>query len=103
MGAEFRVEWQDRTYEPRPKAAQPNDTFYTGGEGEFGGRHIKYGHLPQAHTDGDIYIHLPDENILAAGDLVPGGSYPVLDYYPGCWIGGMTDPPQTLLALIAAK
>lgn len=100
MGAEFRVEWQDKTYEPRPRAAQPNETFYTGGEGEFGGRRIRYGHLSQAHTDGDIYIHLPDENILVAGGLVTVGSYPVLDYSTGGWIGGLTDATQTLLEII---
>jgi glyoxylase-like metal-dependent hydrolase (beta-lactamase superfamily II) len=103
MGAEFRVEWQDRTYTPRPKAALPNTTFYASGEGEFGGRHIRYGHLPQAHTDGDIYIHLPEENILAAGDVVTVGSYPVLDYSTGGWIGGMTDATQTLLDIIDDK
>jgi len=100
MGATFEVEWEGRTYRPRPEAARPGDTFYVGDEGEFGGRHIRYAHLPQAHTDGDIYIHLPEENVLVVGDLVSVGSYPVLDYATGGWIGGMTDATQTLLDII---
>ncbi len=35
--------------------------------------------------------------MLVAGDLVSVGSYPILDYTTGGWIGGMTDASKALL------
>jgi len=46
--------WEQRVYRALPKVAQPNKTFYTTGSMSFGGEQIDYGHLGQAHTDGDI-------------------------------------------------
>src|SRR5690606_24629811 len=56
QGAEFYVEWEDRHYEPMPAAARANQGFYTKGELALGDERIEYGYLPQAHTDGDIYV-----------------------------------------------
>jgi len=44
--------------------------------------------MPAAHTDGDIYVHLPEENLLAAGGVVSGEEWPLLDYQNGAWFGG---------------
>ena len=30
---------------------------------DFGGEHIEYGYLLEAHTDGDIYVHFRDSNV----------------------------------------
>jgi len=104
LGAEFDVEWQQRTYEPRPKQAWPNDTFYTGRKTfDFGNHKLVYGWLPRAHTDGDIYVHLPDQNVLVAGDLVSVGSYPILDFSTGGWLGGMVDANKALVDLCDDK
>ena len=62
---------------------------------------MEYGHLPKAHTDGDIYVFLRTANILVAGDVV-SQSYPILDYTTGGWIGGLTDATKTLLDLTNA-
>lgn len=97
MGMEFRVEWQDRAYQPRPPMARPTQSFYTDGRMALGDRQIAYGHLPRSHTDGDIYVHLPEENILAAGDVVAVGHYPILDYSTGGWIGEMVASLKTIL------
>jgi glyoxylase-like metal-dependent hydrolase (beta-lactamase superfamily II) len=103
MGAEVFVEWQNRTYEPRPPKALPNDTFYKSGKMTLGGEQFEYGHLPQAHTDGDIYVFLPGPNILMAGGVVAVGQYPILDYSSGGWIGGMVEATKTLLDLTNAE
>ncbi len=88
LGAEFDSRWRKRTYEPHPKAALPNQTFYRGAQTmNFGGQTIEYGYLMQAHTDGDIYVYFPAPNILMAGGVVGGDCYPVLDYDTGGWIG----------------
>ncbi len=99
LGTEIDVGWQKKTYEPSPKAALPNQTFYTSGKTTFGKEQVEYAVMPQAHTDGDIYVFFPGSNILVAGDVVSVGSYPILDYSTGGWIGGMVNAQRTLLQL----
>jgi len=100
LGTEIDVGWQKKTYEPSPKAALPNQTFYNSGKMTFGKEQVEYALMPQAHTDGDIYVFFPGPNILVAGDVVSVGSYPILDYTTGGWIGGMVNAQRTLLQLI---
>jgi glyoxylase-like metal-dependent hydrolase (beta-lactamase superfamily II) len=95
MTTEFHVQWQNRTYKPRAKEARPNETFYTTGKMTFGKQEIRYGHLGQAHTDGDIYLLFPEANILVTGDLFTVGSYPILDWSTGGWIGARGLPPPS--------
>jgi glyoxylase-like metal-dependent hydrolase (beta-lactamase superfamily II) len=104
LGAEFDVEWEKRTYPARPKEAWPNNTFYNGKRTfDFGNQKLVYGWLPRAHTDGDIYIHIPDQNVLVTGDLVSVGSYPILDFSTGGWLGGMVDANKVLVDLCDDK
>ena len=97
LGADFYVEWEDRAYKPRPKKAWPTETFYTGGRMSFGGEEVVFEHLPRAHTDGDIYVFFPSQNVVVAGGLLSVGEYPVLDFSTGGWIGGMVDATAALL------
>jgi cyclase len=100
LGADFYCEWQNnRHYTPRPKAAWPTETFYTSGNMTANGEDVVYGYLPRAHTDGDIYVFFPKSNVLVAGGLVAVGSYPILDYTTGGWIGGMDDASKALLKI----
>ena len=103
MGAEIISMWQHRTFLPRPKDARPNTTFYTTGKMTFGKEEIRYGYLGQAHTDSDIYVFFPGPNILMTGDVFSVGSYPILDYTTGGWIGGLSDATKTLVALTDAQ
>jgi len=92
--------WQnDRVFKRLPDKARPNQTFYTTGKLSFGGEQIEYGYLPQAHTDGDIYVHFRNANVLVASDVVSVGSYPIIDYCTNGWIGGMVNATQTLIGL----
>lgn len=93
------VPWQDRLYKRRPAAAVPAVGFYGDGSTQHAGKEIAYGHLWQAHTDGDIYLHFPQQNVLVVGDLLSVGRYPILDYTTNGWIGGMADANKKLLAL----
>jgi cyclase len=94
--------WQNRVFAPLPKEAWPNNTFYAKESLTFGGEEIEYGHLPQAHTDGDIYVHFKKANVLVTGDVLTAGSYPFSDYVTGGWVGGMVNATQTLLGLANA-
>jgi glyoxylase-like metal-dependent hydrolase (beta-lactamase superfamily II) len=103
MGAEIISMWQHRTYQPRQKAARPNTTFYTTGKMSFGKEEVRYGYLGQAHTDGDIYVFFPGPNTLMTGDVFTVGSYPILDYTTGGWIGGISEATKTLVGLTDAQ
>jgi len=103
LGTEIDVGWQKRTYEPHPKQSLPNQTFYSGVQKMmFGQEPVEYGYMMQAHTDGDIYVYFPGPNILAAGDVVSSGSYPIVDYSTGGWLGGMLDGQKALLKVTNA-
>ncbi len=93
------VKWQKRVYQPLPKEALPNKTIYTKESLDFGGEKIEFGYLPQAHTDGDIYVYFRNANVLVAGDVAAAGAYPVIDYCTNGWIGGLGNGVQALFDL----
>ena len=88
------------TYGPLPQKARATKTTRTTGSLEFAGQHIEYGYLPAAHTDGDLYIHFPDHNLLVAGGPVEGNSWPVLDIHNGGWLGGLVRAYEQLATLV---
>jgi len=104
LGAEILSKWENRTYPPRPARALPTQTFYYEAKPlSFGADTVQFGLLPQAHTDGDIYVFFPSQNVLVAGDVVSGGGYPVVDYCTNGWSGGMITGLKTLLKLCDAN
>jgi glyoxylase-like metal-dependent hydrolase (beta-lactamase superfamily II) len=99
LSTDVDSKWEKRVYERQPPKARPNKTFYTTGTLAFGDEQIDYGHLPQAHTDGDIYVFFRRANVLVAGGVVSVGAYPILDYSTGGWLGGMAAATQVLMDL----
>jgi glyoxylase-like metal-dependent hydrolase (beta-lactamase superfamily II) len=94
------VDWENRVYPPRPKAL-PTRTFYKGAQTlAFGGGTVDYGHLPLAHTDGDIYVYFRDANVLVAGGVVTANRYPIPDAATGGWTGGLANATKALLDLV---
>lgn len=83
------MESMNRTFEPLKPEGFPTQEFSKGGKMNFGKDKIEYTHVPLAHTDGDTFLFFPDANILHTGDLLFNGSYPVIDYSTGGWVGGM--------------
>jgi len=99
MAVDQYVPWEDRYLKARSREAVPTEVIYTGSrELTFGGEHIEYGYLFQAHTDGDIYVHFRNANVLVVGDVLTVGRYPVMDYCTGGWIGGTVTAAQALAA-----
>jgi cyclase len=103
IGADFYSDWEQKRYKPRPAEAFPTETFYTNGKMTFGTEPLEYGYMMQAHTDGDIYVFFPQQNVLVAGDVLSVGRYPVLDYVTGGWIGGLQNANQALLKIVTAE
>ena len=53
---------------------------------DVGGRVAHLRHLGRGHTDADLVIHIPDADVLFAGDLVEEGAPPSFeDSYPLDW------------------
>lgn len=106
MSTKFYVDWQDQRYSPRPPSARPNKTFFSSDpqplELIFGGERVVYGHLAEAHTDGDIYVLFPDRNVIVAGGATTAGTYPILDYITGGWIGGLMKATEKLIEMADA-
>jgi cyclase len=99
MSADHWIQADDRFEKARPKAARPTETFLTTGLLKAGSEQIDYGYLPLAHTNGDIYVHFRNANVLAVGDVASPLRDPALDYVTGAWIGGRVDAMDILLAL----
>jgi glyoxylase-like metal-dependent hydrolase (beta-lactamase superfamily II) len=99
MSTDYWVPHEDRYEKARPKAAWPTETFQTTGSLKAGAEQIDYGHLPLAHSDGDIYCFFRTANLMAVGDVASPLRDPALDYFTGAWIGGRLDAMDTILKL----
>ncbi len=103
LGYKNPVPWSDIPYGPLPPKALPNATTFDSGSLDFGGQKVAYGYLLQAHTDGDLYVHFPDSNVLVTGGVVSADGWPAVDYNTGGWIGGLVDGLRTLIKIADAK
>ena len=64
----------------------PNLTFETSMRLYFGGRVISLRYFGRAHTSGDIFVHIPEENLAFVGDVAQNGGLPYFgDSYPSDW------------------
>jgi cyclase len=86
--------WNGQKFKKLPKIAQPNKTFYDTAALDSG---IRYGYISDAaHTDGDLYVHFPQQNVMAVGDAAYGQGWPVVDWWTGGWIGGIVGGLQRI-------
>jgi cyclase len=95
--------WNGKRFKKLPKVAQPNKTFYDTGKLASG---VRYGYISDAaHTDGDMYVYFPTQNVLAVGDAAygKGAGWPVVDYWTGGWIGGIVGGLERIQALANAE
>jgi glyoxylase-like metal-dependent hydrolase (beta-lactamase superfamily II) len=99
LGTEVWVRWSDLKYPPLPAAGIPKTTFYDSGRMQLADRDVEYGYMLHAHTDGDIWVFFPDENVLVTGGVVSNDGWPIIDWWTGGWIGGMLDGFDSLLAI----
>ena len=102
LATDYYVGTEDRYERAQPVEAHTTETFYSDGEALIDGERIEYGHLLQAHTDGDVYVYFRDANVLAAGDAVAPAGDPQLDWFGGGWLGGRVEALEKLLAMSEA-
>jgi len=99
MSTGYWIPSENRYEKARARTAWPTDTFRNTGSLTAGTEQIDYGHLPLAHTDGDIYVFFRESNVLAVGDVASPLRDPALDYFTGAWIGGRVDAMDAILSL----
>lgn len=90
---------RDRHEAPLPPEGRPGIGFHDRLDLSIGGQTLSLGHLLQAHTDGDCYVHLPAHGVIAVGDAVSSGRDPQLDWYGGGWLGGRVDALAKLVGM----
>lgn len=95
----IRTDWMKGSYGPFKSASLPNKSFYTRESLDFGGETFEFGHLGQAHTDGDLYVFARKANLLVAGGVVSNEGWPVMDWQTGGWIGGLVGAYDHLIKI----
>jgi glyoxylase-like metal-dependent hydrolase (beta-lactamase superfamily II) len=55
--------------------------------------------MVSAHTNGDMYVHFKNANVIAVGDVASPVKDPELDWITGGWIGGRVDAMDLLLKI----
>jgi glyoxylase-like metal-dependent hydrolase (beta-lactamase superfamily II) len=103
MSTDYWVPAEERYEKARPKAAWPTETFFNTGSLKAGGEQVDYGYLVSAHTNGDMYVHFKDSNVLVVGDVASPVRDPELDWITGGWIGGRVDAMDLLLKISNAQ
>jgi glyoxylase-like metal-dependent hydrolase (beta-lactamase superfamily II) len=103
LATEYYLQDEDRYEKALPAEARPTVIFFTGDQTLAGDKGIQYGHLLEAHTDGDIYVFFREANVLAVGDAISPLKDPVLDWFGGGWLGGRVDSQEKLLKLSDEK
>jgi glyoxylase-like metal-dependent hydrolase (beta-lactamase superfamily II) len=61
------------------------------------GETITIRHAPNAHTNGDIFLHFRNANVIHAGDLLYSGRFPFIDIDNGGTVSGFIAGMQYLL------
>jgi cyclase len=83
-----------------PPEARPTKTTFNTGSLEFAGETVDYRYLPAAHTNGDLFVHFPKHNVIAAGGPVSANRWPVLDYLNGAFMHGFVRSYEILAEVV---
>ena len=89
-----------------PADALPTDAYFVDFyklSHYFNGEGVQLFHMPKAHTDGDSIVHFRGTDVIALGDLMSTGSYPVIDVAKGGTINGVIDGLNRVLDMSIAE
>jgi cyclase len=76
-------------FAPSPEDALPQQTFSAGHKLQLNKEALSLQHFAPAHTDGDIYVHFQQANVIHMGDTFFNGMYPYIDSSTGGNVSGM--------------
>ncbi len=86
--------------DPSPAAALPILTFNDSLTFHLNGEDVVCFFVPNAHTDGDVVVWFPKENILHAGDVLFTHQYPIIDVGTGGSVVGMAAGLERILRIM---
>ncbi len=89
-----------RVTPPSPGKALPVTTFNDSLTFHLNGRDLVCFHVAPAHTDGDVIVWFPRENVVHMGDCLFNGIYPVIDLAAGGSIDGMIAANDRMLKVV---
>ncbi len=95
------AEWE-HTFTPAPAADLPSRLIAAKTEIMFGGENVQIEPYAPSHTDGDLFVYFPTEDVLATGDTWWNGLYPFIDYVAGGSIDGMIKAANANIARAGA-
>jgi glyoxylase-like metal-dependent hydrolase (beta-lactamase superfamily II) len=64
-----------------------------------GSRTVRLRHIGRGHTDNDVFLHFPEDNVLHTGDLLFNGTHGFMDQNGGVLSQGWQRSVQAMLAL----
>ena len=99
MAAEQYNKFFERGTPASPAGALPIVTFNDSVSFHLNGDEMRAYHVPQAHTDGDAFIHFRKANIIHTGDLVFAGMYPFIDLDSGGSFAGVIAAVDRMLEI----
>jgi cyclase len=85
-----------------PPDALPTDTYFEEAyklSHYFNGEGVRLLHMPNAHTDGDSIVYFRGTDVIALGDIMATGAYPVIDVAKGGSINGIVDALNRVIDL----
>jgi glyoxylase-like metal-dependent hydrolase (beta-lactamase superfamily II) len=100
LGRDSRSALYDGIIKALPPEARPTKTTFNTGSIEFAGETVDYRYLPAAHTNGDLFIHFPKHNVIAAGGPVSAVRWPVMDYLNGAFMHGFVRSYDILASVV---
>ena len=86
-----------------PSGALPIVTFSDNLSLHVNGDELRGIHAPQAHTDGDVFIHFRKANVIHTGDLMFAGLYPFIDLDSGGSVNGLLAAVDRMLVIADDK
>jgi len=103
MSADNYSEFFQSATPASPPAALPVITFNDSLSLFVNGNELRGVHVRAAHTDGDVFVHLREANVIHTGDLVFAGLYPFIDIDSGGSVTGTIAGVDRMLELADAQ
>lgn len=89
MGEDTYLKHHDKVMPAQPAASLPQIALAGDATLRLGRHSVQLIHLPNAHTDGDLLVYLPQANVLHLGDCFFNGLYPIIDTGTGGTVDGL--------------
>lgn len=91
LGANIYKRGELTDHKPVAGKYLPNVTFYDTYSIPFRSGSIELGYMLQAHTDGDIYAYLPQQDVFYSGPVLHSDHWSAVDEPTNGFIGGLMD------------